>query len=117
MQKRQAELSRMLEQVKMIKDDFDQYKNKFPQKFFVYHCNDKKDDGAKVSGANAAHPSNFISIDIASCFSVLREQAIRKWNLNNLGNDYIGSESNPFNLYKFGVSETAFLITCKLLSP
>lgn len=107
----------MLERVKAIKNDLDQFRNKFPRKFFVYDSDDRNEHGEKHVGVSGKHTSHFVSIDIASCFSVIRDQAIRHWNLNSLGKDFIGSESNPLNLHKFGVPMQAFLTTCMLLSP
>jgi hypothetical protein len=54
-QKRQAELARMLEQVKMIKSDLEQFRSKFPAKFFVYHSDDKNEHGEKLAGVSGDH--------------------------------------------------------------
>jgi len=71
----------MRESFKLVKDDLDQFRFKFPEKFYVCSHDEKSDKEPK---SNTEHNLHFIATDIASCFSVIREEAIRLWDINSI---------------------------------
>jgi len=87
------------------------FTSQFHSKFYI-GCQPNE-----LKSHNTEYFCHYISTEIASYFAILREKAIRIWNVYEKSESDIGSETTPFDLSNFGVTEKAFFNVCKLLSP
>ena len=57
-----------------------------------------------------------IATNIASCFSVLRDQVIRLWDPENFEIDAIGTINEPFDLHQYHIDPKTLINVAKLLT-
>ena len=106
---RAVDYQKKIENYNQVKPILESYCKKFPTKFFFY------DSGKKGTKENEIL-INFIPCKVASYFAVIRDQALRHWNVWNLGLDYIGSENNPFDIAPLKINVKSLLDVSKLLT-
>lgn len=57
-----------------------------------------------------------IATEIASCFSVFRDQVIRHWDYEDFQDDSIGTVNNPFDLKYLEIDPKTLINVAKLLT-
>lgn len=108
LQGRSSSQRTMKEAYQTVKPIIDNFREKFPAKFYVCKPGESDADDQKT---------HHVSTETASCFSVLRELVIKEWDLDGSMVDHVASSGNPFDVQKLGISMKALLTVCKLLTP
>ena len=92
-----------------MKPIIDEYIKKFPSNFYFYTSKHmgKNDDDMQV---------NFIPTEVASYFAVLRDLAIRHWDVESNKEYFQGSINEPFDLQPYDIDPKTLILVCKLLS-